>query len=87
MSGRVFVDTNVLVYLFDGDAPQKQRRARQILDEEGSPGSIVISTQVLQEFYVTVTRKLGKPLKEAEAEAPLGTWPPWQVVGFGQRRG
>ena len=69
MSDRVFVDTNVLVYLFDGDAPAKQRKARQILEEEGAQGRMVISTQVLQEFYVTVTRKLGKPLTDAEAEA------------------
>ena len=68
-SGRVFVDTNVLVYLFDGDAPAKQRKARQVLQEEGAESRVVISTQVLQEFYVTVTRKLGKPLAPAEAEA------------------
>ena len=69
MSGKVFVDTNVLVYLFDGDAPTKQRKARQVLQEEGAENRVVISTQVLLEFYVTVTRKLGKPLAPAEAEA------------------
>ena len=68
MSDRVFLDTNVIVYLFDRDAPSKRDRARSLL-EEGSHAHLVISTQVLQEFYVTVTRKLGKPLAEAEAEA------------------
>jgi len=68
MSDRVFLDTNVIVYLFDRDAPSKRDRARSIL-EEGSHAHLVISTQVLQEFYVTVTRRLGKPLAEAEAEA------------------
>jgi len=68
MSDRVFLDTNVIVYLFDRDAPSKRARARSIL-EEGSHAHLVISTQVLQEFYVTVTRRLGKPLAEAEAEA------------------
>jgi predicted nucleic acid-binding protein len=68
MSDKVFLDTNVIVYLFDHDAPAKQDRARQIL-AEGTRVHLVISTQVLQEFYVTVTRKLGKPLAEAEAEA------------------
>lgn len=69
MSGKVFVDTNVFVYLFDRDAPAKQRRAREILGEEEGAGNVVLSTQVLQEFYVSVTRKLGKPLSEPEAEA------------------
>jgi len=55
-----FVDTNVLVYLFDNDAPKKQSRARQLLENEAE--DLVLSTQVLGEFYVTVTRKLAKPL-------------------------
>ena len=55
-----FVDTNVLVYLFDVDSPSKQARAKQVLDDNIE--SIVLSTQVLGEFYVTVTRKLKKPL-------------------------
>ncbi|MDS4040116.1 MAG: PIN domain-containing protein [Candidatus Competibacter sp.] len=59
---RYFLDTNVLVYLFDGDAPARQTRAREIFQTYGATGQLVISTQVLQEFYVTVTRKLAKPL-------------------------
>ena len=62
MSGRAFFDTNVLVYLFDSDSPAKQARAREVFESEGRAGNVVISTQVLQEFYVAVTRKLGKPL-------------------------
>ena len=70
MSGRSFVDTNVFVYLFDRDSPAKQSAARQILQTEGLQGRIVLSTQVLQEFYVSVTRKLGQPLSESDgAEA------------------
>ena len=70
MNGKAFVDTNVFVYLFDQDAPAKQSVARQILQMEGPPGHIVLSTQVLQEFYVSVTRKLGQPLSESDgAEA------------------
>ena len=55
-----FVDTNVLVYAFDDDSPSKQKVAREIL--AGEADRIVLSTQVLSEFYVTVTRKLGRPL-------------------------
>lgn len=54
-----FIDTNVLVYLFDADSPDKQVQARRILADHRD--DIVLSTQVLGEFYVTVTRKLGKP--------------------------
>lgn len=55
-----FIDTNVLVYLFDNDSPEKQARARQLLEDEAA--NIVLSTQVLGEFYVTVTRELASPL-------------------------
>ncbi len=55
-----FVDTNILVYAFDEDSPRKQATARQLVDEKAE--KIVLSTQVLGEFYVTVTRKLAKPL-------------------------
>ena len=58
-----FVDSNVLVYLFDQDTPRKKAAAQQLLQTEGAAGNILLSTQVLQEFYVTVTRKLARPLK------------------------
>ena len=64
---RRFLDTNVLVYRFDRDEPAKSARARQILDQEGRAGQLILSTQVLQEFYVTVTRKLTDPLSESQA--------------------
>ena len=67
MTPRVFVDTNVFVYLFDSDAPAKRARARAIIAARDA--TVVTSTQVLQEFYVTVTRKLATPLASAEAEA------------------
>ena len=62
MIDRTFVDTNVLIYLFDTDAPGKQARAREILEQDGSGSYLVVSTQVLQEFYVNATRKLAVPL-------------------------
>lgn len=66
MSGRSFLDTNVLVYCFDAGESAKQRRAQQIVEQ--SDDELVVSTQVLQEFYVTVVRKLARPLTEDEAE-------------------
>jgi len=67
MSGRTFVDTNVLVYLYDHSEPEKRRRAWEIFEALVQRGDVVLSTQVLQEFYVTVTRKLAKPISPADA--------------------
>lgn len=55
-----FVDTNVLVYLFGADAPNKQARAREL--RRNGRDCLAVSVQVPGEFYVTVTRKLAKPL-------------------------
>ena len=56
---KTFIDTNILVYSLDKHDPQKQGRARKILKKAADDYSGVISTQVLQEFYVTATAKLG----------------------------
>ena len=71
MPSRTFFDTNVLVYLFDADAPRKQTRAREILARSLEQEEAVVSTQVLQEFFVTVTRKLERALTAGAAEAAL----------------
>lgn len=65
MSVRSFVDTNVAVYLFDADEPAKQQVAREVF--ESTDLQLVVSTQVLGEFFVTVTRKLRRPLDAATA--------------------
>ena len=62
---RKFVDTNVLVYLFDSDSPRKQRLASELLKAEAD--NVVLSTQVLGEFYVAATRKLAKAVSPALA--------------------
>jgi len=58
MSARSFFDTNVLVYADDQGAPAKQRRALDLVAEHRRAGTGVVSLQVLQEYFVTVTRKL-----------------------------
>ena len=68
MTGIAFFDTNVLVYLFDAGAPAKRERAQEILEQKAADGNAVLSTQVLQEFYVTITRKLAVPVDEETAE-------------------
>jgi len=58
MSDRSFFDTNVLVYADDEGFPAKQRRAIELVAEHRRAGTGVLSSQVLQEYFVTVTRKL-----------------------------
>jgi len=71
MTDRVFLDTNILVYLFDADAPDKQQRVREILATSAERADVAISTQVLKEFYVVVTRKLAVPLDPESATRAL----------------
>jgi len=56
---KTFIDTNILVYCLDNHEPEKQNRARDLLKKVALDLSGVISTQVMQEFYVTATVKLG----------------------------
>jgi predicted nucleic acid-binding protein len=65
---RRFFDTNVLVYLFDASAPRKKARAQELLKQAVGEGLALLSTQVLQEFFVAVTRKLLAPLTHEQAE-------------------
>jgi len=67
MSARVLVDTNVLVYAYDRSEPEKQKRALEILDRLALAGTGTLSTQVLGEFFVTVTQKIVAPLGAGEA--------------------
>jgi predicted nucleic acid-binding protein len=72
-----FVDTNILVYAYDLTAGAKYERARDLVGDLWDRGEGVLSTQVLQEFYVTVTAKIPQRLTPAEARgivADLGTW-------------
>jgi predicted nucleic acid-binding protein len=68
MSASIF-DTHVLVYAFDLHDGKKQKRAQALIRDYGSRGELVISTQVLQEFYVVVTKKLANPVMPVEAAA------------------
>lgn len=66
MGSRTFVDTNILLYLYDVKEPVKSHAARRAYDKM-APGECVLSTQVLQEFYWNSTRKLEPALREDEA--------------------
>lgn len=71
MSDPVFVDTNVWVYAVDAADQAKQERALEVV-APARGRELVISTQVLTEFYAVVTRKLAQPLSATDAEAMVG---------------
>ena len=68
MSVRAFVDTNIWVYTVDAADPEKRRLALAVVGP-GSGYELVLSTQVLAEFYAVVTRRLATPLSPAQARA------------------
>jgi predicted nucleic acid-binding protein len=71
MSARSFFDTNVLVYSDDKAAQAKQRRALDLLAQHRRAGTGVVSMQVLQEYFVTVTRKLRVDARVARRKVEL----------------
>jgi predicted nucleic acid-binding protein len=56
---KIFIDTNILVYSVDQFDPERQNRCRDLLKSLTGDLRAVISTQVMQEFFVAATRKLG----------------------------
>jgi predicted nucleic acid-binding protein len=75
-----FVDTNVLIYAEDLDAEDKHEIARDLVVDLWTRQDGVLSVQVLQEFYVNVTRKLKKPLNSAKALSIVEEYLSWKVV-------
>ncbi len=80
----VFVDTNIIVYAYDASAGTKHDVAMKIMRELWDSGRGTISMQVLQEFFVTVTSKIAKPLDIKTARdvvRDLTKWNPILVNG------
>lgn len=75
-----FVDTNVLVYAEDRDAKVKHDVARDLVVQLWDDRDGALSVQVLQEFYINVTRKLKKPLTSAKARAIIDEYLTWTVI-------
>ena len=66
MSAKTFIDTNVLIYAHDKDAGAKHQIANTVLRDLWSERTGLLSVQVLQEFYVNVTRKISAPLSSKD---------------------
>lgn len=76
---RQFVDTNIVVYAHDTTAGSKHVRARQLMAELWAQGTGCLSVQVLQEFFVTVTRKVRSPLPPEAARQHVEDLGQWRV--------
>jgi predicted nucleic acid-binding protein len=73
-----FVDTNVLVYAFEKNPSSKQQRAKRLIDELIDGDRLRVSTQVLQELFITLTKKGSRSCSNEEALAileDLTIWP------------
>jgi predicted nucleic acid-binding protein len=79
MTDKLFVDTNILIYAYDLDAGAKHKQAAELIRSLWENRSGVLSTQVLQEFYVNVTQKIPKPVPLAAARGIIDAYRAWQV--------
>jgi predicted nucleic acid-binding protein len=77
MSDVVFVDSNILIYAHDSDAGAKRSRAAEKLTELWSSGVGRLSVQVLQEFFVNVTKKLATPVARSTAREIVSNYAVW----------
>lgn len=78
---RAFFDTNVLLYIHSSGAPDKQSRATDLFDSFSSSGHLLLSTQVVQEFYVAGSRKLRMPHRKLQEATEALLDLPLIVVG------
>ena len=78
-AAREFVDANVLVYAFDPSATAKRAVAEALLERLWDGGTGCLSVQVLQEFFVTVTLKVARPLSIDEAADRVREFAVWKV--------
>ncbi len=75
-----FVDTNVLVYAFDKSSSPKKLVAQRLMNELMAEDRLRVSTQVLQELFVTLTRKVTQHCSSEEALAVLDDLTAWPLM-------
>ena len=77
---KVFLDTNIIIYAYDLTAGEKHKIAKKIVLDLWNSGLGIISTQVLQEFFVIATQKIPKPLDIKIAKEIMRDLLKWNVV-------
>jgi len=76
----VIIDTNILVYANDVANPNKQTSARQCIRTALREGTGVLTSQVLAEFWVTVTMKLSQPLERTLAREQINLFSAFPIL-------
>lgn len=79
MSDKIFVDTNILVYAHDLSAQNRHEKASSVIESLWEAETGALSMQVMQEFYITVTRKIKRPIKCADARDIIRNYFAWTV--------
>jgi predicted nucleic acid-binding protein len=79
MSGKTFLDTNVLVYAHDPRSGPKHEAAKALVTRLWHERSGLVSTQVLQDLYVHLRKVARKPLPLTEAKRVLTDYLAWEV--------
>ena len=77
---KIFIDTNIMIYAYDLSAEEKHQIAGHILSDLWNSGLGVISTQVLQEFFVNIIQKIQRPIDKKFAKDIVRDFLRWQVV-------
>lgn len=77
--GPVFLDSNILIYAHDQSAGARREVARELIERLWEERSGRLSVQVLQEFFVNVTRKLASPLDAGQAREVISDFSYWPV--------
>ncbi len=77
---KVFLDTNVLVYAHDKSSGEKFIRARELVFDLWKSKNGILSTQVIQEFYTCITKKITEPLSVQTTKDIITQLLQWQLV-------
>ena len=77
---KTFLDTNIVIYAYDGSAGKTHELAQMIVMNLWNSGTGILSTQVLQEFYVSVTKKIPKPLNVKFAKDIVSDFLKWEII-------
>ena len=77
---KIFLDTNIVVYAHDTSAGEKHKVAEKLMQDLWDSGLGVLSAQVLQEFFVIVTKKIPKPLDIKITKEIISDLLKWEVV-------
>jgi predicted nucleic acid-binding protein len=77
---KVFLDTNLLLYAYDAGSPAKHAVAVRILEDLWKSGNGILSNQILQEFFVNVTKKIPKPISVADGREIVEDFLKWKIV-------